>query len=692
MNTNHALRYALPCLTALAAAMGQAYAEDGNTTVSGVITPKAGYFNASGNQPTWVQSNGGQKSWSGDRDNGSYGDFDLELNIGNVLSIEREGFGADNHRGKLNGGNEAFGIKGYYSHFRTNSNGLDYPNRPGTANNPVDPNYLVNNSGYIRQFNDDSPAGADFHVERTRYGLMAKLKPGLLGKDTSLSLGFDGYTRDGSKFASWVAGGSDGFTIPTGRWRGYEKKIDEKMGRLSLNFTTSPGGLFQMAYDGSIEKFDDEARTALMGDFGTVNASANKSLHFAPDTTLISHAIRLSKHYGNTSVALGYGQSQLKQDSQAIRQEISGFRGKINNENAFLTATHRFSPGLSAEGHIKYRNRDNDASLGNTTLLNRTNVENWGVRIARLESLDYGLAASLSGLPAKSSLTVGWKHEDSDRDLEWQQGTQVGITPSLSLYSEETVSDEVYLKWVARPLPGMTLRITPSYVWADKTALISVAEKSFNLKTKLSYAVSTTALVNAYYNYKDKQNDDLQFLSTNKPVISYPGPNFSQKADDTFHAAGISLNLTPSEWLSLGASLDWAQNDFDSYFLDTNVRRFENANVVFAMRGDSNYKVDTWSLTLNGDYQPTDALKLSASYSWSLSDGAARTSGLTTAGEALKDKIDNTLHSLAFGVAYELQPNVTLRGMYAYDRYDDKVYDNLDGRLHSLMMGVSLGF
>lgn len=707
MKVNNTLKFALPCLTLLAAAIGQAFAQqDSANLVSGEITPKMVFFSASGTQPTWVQSNGGQKAWSGNRDQGAYGDFDLELSIGDFLTIEREGFGADNHRGKLKGGNESFGIKGYYSHFRTNSSGLDYLNRPGSANNPVDPAYTpASNTGYTTKFNDDSAPGTDYHVERTRYGIAAKLKPGLLGKNTSLTLGFDGYRRDGNKFATWVAGGSDGFNSGvfvnnSGRWRGYDKKVDENMGRFSLNLTASPAGLFQIAYDGSIEKFDNNAKTAVMGDFGTtVAANNNKSLHFVSDTTLISHAIRLSKQYGNTAVAFGYGRSELKQDALDVRQEITGFRGKIGTENAFLTANHRFSPMVSVEGHVKYRNRDNDSALGQptlgTTVLNQTDPQSWGVRIARVDSMEYGAAATLAGLPAKSNLTAGWKREDSDRDLAWQEGVQVGITPSLSLYNEQAVSDEIYLKWVARPIKGMTLRIAPSYVWADRTAQVSQAEEAFNLKTNVSYAVSNRTLVNAYYNYKDKQNDYHQFNSTNKlPVVTYPGPDFSQKTDDTFHSAGLSVNMTPSEWVTVGASLDWAQNDFETYFLDTNRRRFENQNIVFGLRGDSSYKVDTWSLTLNGEYQPSDALKLSASYTWSLSDGDARTTGIgtTLAPESLTDKIDNTLHSLAFGATYQLERNLALRGMYVFDSYDDNVYSNLNGRLHTLMMGVSLGF
>ena len=713
MKANSTLKYMVPCLTVLAVAMGQAYADTGASTVSGEITPKAVYFDSHGGSPNWVQSYNSQKAWSGSRSNGFYGDFDLDLTIGKLLSIERQGFGADNHRGKIRGGNEAFGIKGYYSHFRSGSGALDYLNRPGTANNPVDPAY-ADSRGFFRQFNDDSVAGTDFHVERTRYGLAVKLKPELLGKGSSLTLGFDGYERDGNKFATWVAGNSDispgnPLRVPE-RWRGYGKDVDERMGKLSLNFTASPGGLFQVAYDTSYEKFDNKAHTTLMGDFNRVladkgvavrPASLNIPLHYVPDSTLMTHALRLSKTYGNTAVAMGYGMSTLKQDSRSGEQIAAGFRGEIGTENAFITATHRYSPALSVDGHVKYSNRDNDSTETPDGILDRTVRDEWGVRIARLESLDYGVSATFSGLPAKSSLTAGWKHVDKDRNLQYNTipaDDNLGAWPTVVLLQDTSESDEFYLRWNARPIKGMTLRVSPSWISASKTAYITEPEKAFLLKTNLSYVVSSEMLVNAYYNYKNKQNDDQRFSDTNKPgaVVGdiVLGPSYKQKADNTFHAAGVSLNFAPDEWTTLGASLDWAQNDFDSYFFGTNRRRFETV-IVFGERGETNYKVDTVSLSLNGDYQPTDQLKLSANYTFSKSDGNARTLGLqaqVAPAESMRDKIDNTLHSVGLGASYALRDGLTLRGSYVYDRYRDKAFSNLNGGHHRLMMGVSIGF
>lgn len=732
MKANKASKYFFPCLTVLAAAVSQAYAADESSTVmTGEVTPKLVYFDYSGgpggNSPQYLQAYGGEHRWSGGYDNsGLYVDMDVSLKMGEQFSLERQGFGRDSHRGNLKGGNSEIGFSGTYSHFRSNSNGLDYLNRPGTANNPVDRNYFFNaahtNTGFLSRFNDESPANADYHIERTTYGLAMKFKPGLLGKGTSLTLSFDGYKRDGNKFATWVAGNGDftngpaavpnnnpdttGIRTPQ-RWRGYQKPVNENMGRFAVNFTAAPAGLFQFAYDGSIEKFNNKARTFMMEEVANLANGVTMTpgqvgqwpMHFVPDTTLMTHAFRLSKNYGSTAVAAGYGMSRLKQDETSVVQNTAGFSGKIGTENAFLNVNHRMSSTVGLEAYVKYYQRDNDSTEAPAGILDRNVRDEWGVRINELETLTYGLAASFSGLPAKSNLTVGWKHEDTARDLQWNlisaAGGSIGQWPTTSLYKDKTQSDEVYLKWSARPMQGMTLRVTPSWLKANKTGLVSEAGDAFNLKTALGYALTKQTHLNAYYNYKDKQNGNNSYFDTVKPTN---GPvttttEYKQKADDVFHAAGLSLSHAPSEWMNLSGSLDWSQNDFETHFFGTNLRRFESP-IVFDPRGASSYKVDTLALSLNADYQPSDQMKLRAGYTLSDSRGDMNTSSTATlaAPYAVNDKIDNMLHSLSFGIDYELKSKLMLKGGYVYDRYRDRVFSNLNGSRHTLMMGVGFGF
>lgn len=733
MKSSKTGKYVVPCLSVLAVAVAQAVqaAEPAAATVSGEVTPKLYYFNYTGGpgggMTPYLQSYGGQDAWSGNRDNGFFADLDLNLIVSDgtrdLLRLERQGFGIDNHRGQLQGGNAAIGVGGYYSHFRTNSHGVDYVYRPGTADNPVAtiPPYVANaNAGYLTRFNNDSGGETSYKIERTRYGMGVKFKPDLLGKGTSLALNFDGYKREGNKFSTFVFGNGDitpnSAAQKQARWRGYDKPVDESMGRFSLNFTAAPAGLFQFAYDGSLEKFNSRARTALMTDLQAaieanpaLTLAGTSDLHFVPDTTLMTHAFRLSKNYGKTALAAGYGMSRLKQDSYSNDQAAvgSGYgNGKISTQNAFFNINHRFSSAAGVEAYVKYYDRNNDSRKGlvGGSVLDPTIRDMWGLHIENIETLNYGLAATFSGLPAKSNLTVGWKHEDTDRDFRYNTlpttGSNIGAWPTTSVNGQKTKANEFYLKWVARPMKDMTLRLTPSIVRASKTGFMTEAEDAFNLKAALGYALTKQTYLNAYYHYKNKDNHDHSFTNTNKPGLVPPyytvGTSYKQKADDTFHAAGLSFTHSPSEWLNLGGSLDWAQNDFETYFFGTNVRRFET-NILFDPRGASGYKIDTWSLSLNGDYQPTDRLKLRASYTLSKSDGHSKTTSTASlppgsTAYVVNDKIDHTLNSLAFGVDYDLKNKWTLKGAYVYDHYNDKFYSAIDGGHHTLMMGLSLGF
>lgn len=725
-------KHFVPCLSVLAVAVAQAANAAEPVTASGEVTPKLYYFNYTGGpgggMTPYLQSYGGEQSWGGNRDNGFYADIDFNLIVSDgtrdLLRLEREGYGIDNHRGQLQGGNASIGVGGYYSHFRTNSHGVDYVYRPGTTDNPVasiPPYVAAGNAGYLTRFNDDSGGETSYKIERTRYGMGVKFKPDLLGKGTSLALNFDGYKREGNKFSTYVLGNGDitpnSAAQKQARWRGYDRPVDEIMGRFSVNFTAAPAGLFQFAYDGSYEKFNNRARTALMTDFQSIieanpalTLAGSSDLHFVPDTSLMTHAFRLSKTFGSTALAAGYGMSRLEQDSYSNDQAAPGSgysNGKISTQNAFFNLNHRLSSTIGAEAFVKYFDRDNDSRKGlvGGSVLDPTVRDTWGLHIENIKTLNYGLAATFNGLPVKSSLTVGWKYEDTDRDFRYNSlpvaaGSNIGAWPTTSVNGQNTKSHEVYLKWVARPMKDMTLRITPSVIRANDTGYVTEAEDSINLKAALGYALTKQTYLNAYYHYKNKDNHDHTFYNTNKPGLVPPyytvGAGYGQKADDTFNAAGLSFTHTPSEWLNFTGSLDWAQNDFKTYFFGTNARRFEQ-NIIFDPRGDSGYKIDTWSLSLNADYQPTDRLKLRAGYTLSKSDGHSKTTSTATlpAGYGpyvVNDKIDHTLNSLALGVDYQLKNKWTLKGAYVYDHYDDNYYSAIDGGHHTLMMGLSLGF
>jgi len=683
------------------------------TVVSGEVTPKLltfDYFKGAGTNSTqFLERYNSQKG--SDIRSGSY--FDLDLNIvgknaqRNVFELEREGFGAHNHRGKVKASSEKLGFSGYYTNFRTATNGLGFLYSPNQVPGGTDPLYFPGgsantNTGYVALFNDDSGGQRLYKVDRTTYGLGLALKPTLFGNSLAAAINYDGYKRDGNRFASYVSGGGDIAApgIVTSRWRGFDMPVDERMNRYTISLNGAPGG-FNLGYEGSIEKFDNKARNFGMADFASATfvlsaAGLTKPLHFVPDSTLISNNFRFAKNYGTTSVAAGYGLSVLEQDSFAQIQQTQQFNvGKITTNSAYLNVTSNALSGVGLEGFVKYNNRDNDSTFPAGTLLNATNGERLDVRIDRIKSLSYGVAATLRPAVWKSSVTVGWQHDDKDRDLTWSLATITSIQPHETLYKEETKSDEVYLKWIARPMPGMILRVTPAYTTANQTGLIGEPDKAFSLKSKLSYTDKSGMMVSGYYNHRNAKNANNAY--TDSTVGGAPAAIATKQDNDrTQNAAGVSLNMPFGEWINTTASLSWLQDDFSSYFLRSDRRRYEGTqNVLFANAGRSDYNIDTYLFTLGGDWQVNDELRWNGNYTWSKSKGNTASGYIfdqLSAGNGIDGTIDSSVHSLALGVDYTVKKNVKLKASYIYEYNKDASYAALTGGYHTLMMGVGFGF
>jgi hypothetical protein len=715
-------------VVAVASAFGAPlYAADG-TVVSGEITPKLyafDYFKGAGTGSTqFLERYNYQKG--GDNRNGSYLDLDLSLaaNDGkrNIFTLEREGFGAYNHRGTAKASTDTLGFKGYYSRFRTSTNGVGFLYTPGQIpSGGVDPTYTAaSQTGFVVQFNNDSPGQTQFNIDRTTYGLGLDLKPVLFGNSLAAAINYDGYKRDGNRFATYVLGNGDITAPQVGtfrilRWRGFDAPVNENLNRYTFSLNGVPGG-FNLAYEGAIEKFDNKAREFTLGDFNAAvaagipagntiaTAARPRPINFVPDSTLISNNFRFAKNYGTTAVAAGYGLSVLKQDSFSAEQQALGYNtGKITTNSAYLNVTSNAVSGVGIEGFVKYNNRKNDSSFPVAGLVAATTTEKLDVRIDRIKSLNYGLAATFRPTALKSTVTAGWKHEDKDRDLTWSQwgAGVISIHPAQTLYREKTQSDELYVNWVARPMPGMILRVTPAYVWAGDTGLVSEPEKAFNLKTKLSYTATNGMLASGYYNYKNAKNANNSVASSLGNVF---GASVTQDVNKTQQAAGASLNYPVSEWIKTHASLSWMQDDFSSYFLRNSARRYDGPFTVpagvavpinFAAVDRSNYNIDTYVLNLGGDWQVNDELGWNGGYTYSKSKGNTASGYVFTqlsAGNTIDGTISSAVHSLNLGVDYVVKKNVKLKASYVYDYNKDDSYSALTGGYHTLMLGVGFGF
>ncbi|MEK6528437.1 MAG: hypothetical protein AABZ36_06130, partial [Nitrospirota bacterium] len=570
-----------------------AYSDESGVQVSGEFSPSAyyfDYFKGVGEDKTqFLERYDYRRGFSGDRRS----DFYLDANFNFILSdkdrdlltIEREGFGPYNQRGKLKVNKDKFNLYSSYSYFRTATGGVDYLFNPNNVTGGTDPLYTGTASGYVQQFNDDSGQSL-YKISRTNYSAGFSLKPKLFSNIGSLTVDYDGYTRKGNQFARYVLGGSDltGGTFTYERWRAYEQQVNEGVNKVSFNVNISPADLFVLTYDLSLEKFDNSAKDItinyvtpfLPAGTSISGTNGNKPLHYIPDTSMITHGFKITKNFGDRAIiGAGYGISTLEQDSFTERERAAGYNtGKISTDTGYLTVNINASSFLGIGGFLKYYNRDNDSSFPVSGFIDPLASERLvSPRIDKIKSLKYGLEAKVYPPALKSTLTLGWSHEDKDRDLTFGQGsiaTYAYIPPERTLYKEDTSSNEAYLKLVSRLAKGVTLRITPSYVWANKTGLVSEPEEAVNVKTSLSYAAPDLSglLVTGFYNMKDKKNGNNSFTGTD-------GVSYEQDTKHVFNSAGVTASINPALKLTTSLTYAWSQDDFDTYYFSANNRRYE---------------------------------------------------------------------------------------------------------------------
>lgn len=675
--------------------------EEGGRVRTAVVTPRLflfDYFDGVGEDQThFLERYDYRESLSDDIRSGWFPDVDLDVTVRegerDLFVLERRGFGQHNHRGTAKYNDDKLGVYGNYSHYRSATGGIDYLFSPGQVAGGImtGPGGLQDGLGPYRSFNDDA-GPYNYHIDRTTYGAGFKVKPAALDDQATIAVDYQGYSRDGSKFAPFFLGelgGGGGDGTGKERWRGTRFNVDEKMNRVALTVSGSPNKLFEVAYEVSFEEFNNrspelQVERDIMAPAGVTlptNATANEriaSVLYTPDSQLVNHGIRASKTFNDrVVVAAGYGASWLKQESFSALELASGHtKGEIASDNAYLTAKALVSSGVSVEGHLKYSNRDNDSTYPDA-LVSLTAAP----RIDRINSLDYGASANWRPGFLGSNLTLGWRRLDIERDL-----TTGSIQLAQSLYREDTVSDEVYLTWTARPARGWNLRVTPSFIRADETGLVTEPEEAFKLKSMLSYAAPEGWVVSGFYDYTNKQNNNNSFTD------DVGGLTYAQETDSTLQSVGLSLNASPHEYVNTYVNLYWMQDDFSSYLIRSSVARWI-PGVVFTRDDQPNYKVDSYVFNLGADWQYNDKLKLEGNYTFSKSTGDVASGviqdSLIAATGTIDSIIDNTLHSFALGADYVLNDKATLQVNYFYDRYSDDAYDLLSGGVHMLAVGVS---
>lgn len=661
--------------------------------------------------PHYLERYDYRKTYDGDTRSGVYADIDLRLDIENqereLLTVERRGFGPENHNGMAKFDDDEMTLSGSYSHYRSATGGIDYLYSPAvvldgsTAAYPPGP---IPNPPYYYAGDlpfTDQTGTTEYHIDRTTYAAGFKLKPSLLGGVT-LAVDYEGYARDGNQLATTVAmvGGGPPPTIDS--WRATNLNIDERMHRVGLSLSASPKGKFNVAYDAAIEKFSSGAAELTRNDILGTNDQTRQALspfYFVPDTSLMTQSLRVSKNYdGRAAIAAGISHATLTDESSPERFLASfgpeggpdTWNGEINSTSAYLTGSVNVSPKASVEGHIKYYDRENDSSFPVDHVISLAGSGRLtGPRIDSIDSLEYGLAGNWRPGIMGSSVTLGWQRLDRERGLTYRT-TGEGIPANRIFYREDTLTDEIYLKWLARPAQGWTVRVTPSYTWADQTGLITEPDEALKVKGMLSYASPKGWLLSGFYDYKNTQNGDVYVTND----LTGAGDRSYQDVEHIYHAAGGTLNVLLRETVNTSLSLYWMQNDLANYFFTTSdVRQSGNPTIDFYKLGPSSYKVDSYVAFLAADWHASDALRLSGSYTFTKNKGDTASGALLAALQAatgtIDARIDNIQHSVSLGADYSLNDKATLRANYIYDYYDDNAYSLLAGGVHTLALGVA---
>lgn len=695
-----------------AASPGAAPKTDEATGLTGELTPKLiafDYFDGVGaNKTSFLERYRAQRGWSGDARSGLFMDLDLKLDYKSAdkqhLVVTRWGEGQYRHGGRAVWDNERVQLTTDYNFLRTTSGGIDYLFGPdqipgGTDSAYYYPGMTNTASGYVAQFNDDSNRTL-FSSNRLTYGLGFKILPGVLGGNMTIAVNYAGYLRYGQRRTTYALGGSDVVKAPIApttsfvlqRWRGINQPVDENMNRLTWNVSAAPKNAVNLAYTGSWEGFDNRARSLTYADIPLIapysigaTVDRGRPLGFVPDSTLLSHALRVSKTISRTNVAVGYNNSKLEQDTFTATQIRLGYTtGKIATENTFLNFDSAVIPAAGLQGFVRTGRRDNDSSYPVAGLFDGRvgQAQTLGVRINRIESVAYGLALVLrpKGLP--STLTLGWKGEDKSRDLTYHA---TEIIPMVSLYRSDTESNEVYAKLSSLSLNDVTLRLIGSYGWADKTGLVTEPSRALGLKATATYVAPNGLLLNGYYHLKDQENDNNSL--TDKAVT--PQLSYTQDIGNTVQSAGVSLNGQPAKEASVYVSLDWMRMDASVLFFESSRRRFETTT-TFGLRDLVGAVVDNYVFAVGGDYKASDDLKFNVAYNLTTADGNLASGSVAAALSPIDDTLDNGLHSFVVGTAWNLSKTQQVRIGYRLDKYEDSAYPMLSGGIHSVAVSFSL--
>jgi hypothetical protein len=611
-----------------------------------------------------------------------------------VFTIDRRVWSRDNQRGTARFDTDRLRVSGGYGYFRQAANGLDYLFAPSMVAGGIDPAYTGGTVGYVGTFNDNV-SDALFATTRTTYDLAFAVKPAAFGDKASATIAVRGIERSGRVFESLNMGGGDVLGTNADRraklrWQGYESTVDESTNELLFTAAVRPGKAVNLEYELGYERFRNDAPTMTFADLSTLagvrvvattaeagaegafaSAVADWPLHFVADSNMVRQSFRASAGNEQVLVSAGAGWNTLTQETFTGVQREEGYgQGDIESNQLFASIAAHPTASVRVEGYA----RRSDT----TRKMDRFESK---IRLNAFTLWTYGLETEVRPNNGTLTITPGWSRRTAERDIEFGD-----VAQQRSLFRADSASDEIFVRTRWKISPQLSLRATPSVLWADKVGYVTEPERAAKMNLALSYAnADGTRSATAFYTIRTRRNDGLSYVGTDSATVT-------QDARGSLQQLGAAGTVTPRETTSVFWSYAWSRDEYNADLIGATARRYD-ATPVFYSRGDrQTYLVGSHTFTVGADITPAGRMQFGVSYTATRTAGDIA-SGLVLAALPREDgRIDNWYHTGALRVERDLGRSLKLGVSYLLDYYNDNSYADLTGGLNSLIVGLGYRF
>ena len=611
-----------------------------------------------------------------------------------LFTVERDVWSLYNQRAAARFDNGRFRVSGGYGYFRQAANGLDYLFAPSMVDGGVDPAYTGGTVGYVGKFNDNVD-DALFATTRTTYDLRFEVKPATLGDKVSATVGVRGIERSGQVFESLNMGGGDVLGTDADRraklrWQGYESTVDESTNELLFTAALQPSNKVNLEYELGYERFRNDAPTLTFTDLAgmaglrivATNAEAGPEgaiaaavadwpLHFVADSNMLRQSLRASAGNDRVLVSAGAGWSALTQESFTGEQLAAGYRqGDVESNQLFVTVAARPTSPVRVEAYAHRSDTNRKMDRFESKL-----------RLDAFTLWTFGVEAEARPGDGRFTLIPGWSRRTVDREIEYGD-----VPPQRSLVRAESASDEIFVRTLWKLSPRLSLRATPSLLWAAETGYITEPERAAKVDLALSCTnADGTSSATAFYIIRSARNDDMTFTGTDGLAVT-------QDARGSLQQLGVAGTVTPVETTNVFWSYAWSRDEYNAHLLSATMRRYDPRPEFYSRNDRQTYLIGAHTVTLGADITPGGRMQYGFSYT------ATRTAGDAASGVVLSSlppedgRIENWYHTAAVRVERDLGGEFRLGISYLLDYYSDGSYADLTGGLNSLIVGIGYRF